>query len=372
MEKTNFDARLLTPLANGLPATVPFVGPEAQERSAGKPFKARLGANENVFGAAPTVLRTLRENAHLIWQYADPESADLRAAIAAHHNVKAENVVVDCGIDTLLGVLVRLTVGQGDPVVTSLGAYPTFNFHVNGFGGQTHQVPYRDDFEDTDTLICKAREVGAKLIYLANPDNPMGTAHKAEVIQEMILNLPPDTMLVLDEAYVELAQDDCIAPLDMDNPRVIRMRTFSKAYGMAGARVGYALGHPDMIRAFEKVRNHFGMNKLSQMAALAAINDQAYLHKVVDQIKQARIRIGAIGAAHGLLAIPSSTNFVTLDCGRDGNYARAVLAGLVAQGVFVRMPFVSPQDRCIRVSAGRDADLDLFEQALPAALAAAG
>ncbi len=157
----------------------------------------------------------------------------------------------------------------------------------------------------------------------------------------------------------------------VEDPRVIRMRTFSKGYGMAGARVGYAIGAAGLISAFDKVRNHFGMGRVSQVGALAALADQPYLQQVRNRIAKARAQISAIAAQNGLTALPSATNFVTIDCGRDGDFARTVLQGLIARGIFVRMPFVAPQDRCIRVSLGQAEAMTAFGKALPLALAAA-
>lgn len=300
--------------------------------------------------------------------YGDPESHDLRHALAAHHGVPAEAIVVGEGIDALLGYLVRLYVAQGDRVVTSDGAYPTFNYHVAGFGGVLDKVPYRDDAEDLPALLVCAAEVDAKLVYFANPDNPMGSWMTGDAVAAAFDDIPEGTLLVLDEAYVELAPDGTAPAMCVERPDVIRMRTFSKGYGMAGARVGYAIGHPDVIAAFNKVRNHFGMCRISQAGALAALGDAAYLAEVRDKVGVARARIGEIAAASGLAVLPSATNFVAIDCGRDGDFARAVLAGLVARGVFVRMPFVAPQDRCIRVSCGPEASLAPLAEHLPAAL----
>ncbi len=361
----------LTALAQSLPASVPFVGPEAQERQMGHPFKARLGANESAFGPSPNAIAAMQKAASEAWMYGDPESYDLRHALATHHQTHLDNIMVGEGIDALLGLLVRLYVGAGDAVVTSAGAYPTFNYHVAGFGGILHTVPYKDDHEDPDALIAKAAEVSAKLVYIANPDNPMGSWHRADVMQDMINHLPEGCMLVLDEAYIDLAPAGTAPALDTNTANVIRMRTFSKAYGMAGGRVGYAIGSADVISGFNKVRNHFGMCRISQEGALAALQDTAWLAHIQNEVDTARQRIGAIAQANGLTPLPSAANFVTIDCGRDGAFARAVLAALVADGIFVRMPFVAPQDRCIRVSCGTAPQLDAFEHALPGALAKA-
>ncbi len=360
-----------TPLALSLPATVPFVGPEAQERARHRPFAARLGANESLFGPSPLAVEAMARAARDVWMYGDPENHDLRAALAEAHGVTPAHVVVGEGIDGLLGYLVRLLVGAGDAVVTSDGAYTTFNFHVAGFGGVLHKVPYRGDHEDPMALVAKAAEVGAKLIYLANPDNPMGSHHPGHVVAQMIEALPEGTLLALDEAYVELAPEGTEAVIASDDPRVIRFRTFSKAYGMAGLRVGYAVAAPGLIAAFDKVRNHFGMGRIAQAGALAALADHRWLVDLREKVAVARAGLALVAAENGLRPLPSATNFVALDCRADGAFARRVLAELVARDVFVRMPGVAPLDRCIRVSLGDAAALEVFAAALPGALAAA-
>lgn len=356
----------LTRLAQELPASVPFVGPETQERVLGQRFNARLGANENVFGPSPSAVRAMAETPQ--WMYGDPENHDLRRALARHLRVTPDMIMVGEGIDGLLAYLVRLFVDPGDSVVTSDGAYPTFNYHVTGYGGILHKVPYKSDAEDPSALFAKAEEVGAKLVYIANPDNPMGSAHKGEDLVAAMDALPDDTLLVLDEAYIEFARDELQLPLPFDDPRVIRLRTFSKAYGLAGARVGYAIGAPELVLAFNKVRNHFGMNRAAQEGALAALADQTWLRSILARITSSRLRIAKIARECGLRPLPSATNFVAIDCGHDGAFAKHVLDGLVAEGVFVRMPLVAPQNRCIRVSCGTPADLDVLAEILPMAL----
>jgi histidinol-phosphate aminotransferase len=365
-------SRFLTAHAAALPSTVPFTGPEALERRSGLPFRARLGANESLFGPSPKAVAAMQTASGETWMYGDPENHDLKQALAAHHGVTSAHIAVGPGIDGLLGLICRLTLDAGTPVVTSLGAYPTFNFHVQGFGGVLTRVPYRGDHEDPDALVAAAQSTGARLIYLANPDNPMGSHHSARVIKDMVANLPHHTLLILDEAYADLAPEGTVPTIPADHPQVIRMRTFSKGYGMAGARVGYALTNPDLALAFDKVRDHFGIGRVSQAGALAALADQDWLKGVQERTVAARARLSAIAFANGLRPLPSATNFVTIDCGRDGDHARRVLAELGKRGVFIRMPGVFPLDRCIRISLGDDQALDSLEETLPLALKAAG
>ncbi len=359
-----------TPLIASLPATIPFVGPEAIERQRGLEVKARIGANESGFGPAPSVIQKIRDNADGVWTYGDPENHDLRHALAAHLKCGADNLAIGEGIDGLLGLIVRMIIEPGMPVVTSHGAYPTFNYHVAGHGGRLVTVPYRNDHEDLDALLEAVKREDAPLVYFANPDNPMGTWHKADDVVAFARALPETTLLILDEAYCETGPGEALPAVErlIDMPNVIRTRTFSKAYGLAGMRVAYAISTPGTANAFNKIRNHFGVNKLASIAALQALKDQQYLVEVTEKIHQSVARIAHIARQNGLQPIPTATNFVAIDCGRDGVHSRAIVDGLMKHGVFIRMPGVEPLNRCIRVSAGVEKDMDLFEAVLPEVL----
>lgn len=354
----------LTPLAQSLPATVPFVGPETLARRRGRPFRARIGANESVFGPSPRAVEAMAREAAESWKYCDPENYELKVAFADHVGVKPENIIAGEGIDALLGYIVRLFVDKGDAVVTSDGAYPTFAYHAVGFGGNLIRVPYRDDREDGEALIAAAKRENAALVYLANPDNPMGTWSDGASLQSLFADLPPDTMFCLDEAYIDYAPEGTAPPIDVSNPQVVRFRTFSKIYGMAGLRVGYAIAHEDVVAACEKVRNHFGINRVAQAGSIAAIADQDHVRWVGQETDKSKVRIAEIAAGFGLTTLPSATSFVAMDCGQDGAFAKQVLDGLLERDIFIRMPAVAPLNRCIRVSAGSLEDLDLFAAAL--------
>ena len=357
-----------TSLVNNLPSSVPFVGPETQERERKLLFEARLGANENMFGPSPKALSALKKYSNEQWMYGDPTSFELRCALAEKHKISTENIVVGEGIDGLLGYLVRLIIEKGDNVVTTDGAYPTFNYHVEGFGGNLHKVPFCNDTEDLQKLLDKVRETSAKILYVSNPNNPMGTINKPSDVQTLIQNLPETTLLCLDEAYIDFVDDNFVPKISLDTKNVIRMRTFSKAYGMAGLRVGYAIGEKDLILNFEKIRNHFGMSRISQVGALAALKDYDFISDVINKVKLSRNRIADIANNNNCKFIPSFTNFVAIDCLKDSKFAKKVLENLINKGVFVRMPYSYSQNRCIRVTVRLDKDIDLFEKYFPIAL----
>ncbi|MDC9825986.1 pyridoxal phosphate-dependent aminotransferase [Devosia sp. ZB163] len=359
---------ILTPLAQSLPSTVPFTGPEALERRTGVRFRARVGANESGFGPSPRVIETIAAAAGDVWMYGDPEVHDLRQALGAHLGIPAANIAIGEGIDGLHCLIARLITEPGDVAVTSLGAYPTFNYHVAGFGGRVVAVPYSRNHEDLAGLADAARRERAKVIYLSNPDNPMGTWWSGSELERFVADVPEETLILLDEAYCETAPAGTLPPLDIARPNLIRTRTFSKAYGLAGMRVGYAIGEATFIRAFDKVRNHFGVTRLGQAAAIAALADQDWLSDVVARVAAGRERLYAIAQRSGLASVPSATNFVAVDCGRDGDYAMRVLKALEARGVFVRKPMAPGLDRHIRITIGRPEEMDVVAEELPAAL----
>ena len=369
--KSSASSPSMSLLVEALPSTVPFTGPETIERLQNKAFTARLGANENGFGPSPAAKDAMQQAIDSVWKYGDPDNFELRSALAKHHNLHIDNIAAGAGVDALLGLTVRMFLNPGDIVINSLGGYPTFNYHVAGFGGKLVTVPYKNDHSDPEALARAAAEHNAKIVYLANPDNPMGTWHHADVIEKFIQMVPEDTLIILDEAYCDMAPANSIPSFDVTRKNIIRMRTFSKAYGLAGIRCGYAIAHPDIIRSFDKIRDHFAVSIIAQAAATAALHDQEYLAEILEKISQSRNFIYKTALENGLMPITSATNFVTIDCGKDDIYAEKVMNALLQQGIFVRKPMVENLNRCIRVSTGPVPEMELFAKALPAAIAIA-
>ncbi|HLZ64779.1 MAG TPA: aminotransferase class I/II-fold pyridoxal phosphate-dependent enzyme [Aliidongia sp.] len=353
----------LTRIVDGLPASTPFVGPEALERRLGRALGTRLGANESLFGPSARVIDAMRAAALEIHLYGDPEGFELRTALARHHGLGLEHLVLGSGIDELLGLLVRAYLEPGQIAVMSRGGYPTFAYQVAGQGGLIETVPYRDDRNDAEALVETARRVGAKLLYLANPDNPSGSWLSAATQMAMLDRLPADCLLVLDEAYAEFAPADAIPEVAPEDPRVVRLRTFSKAHGLAGMRVGYAFGAPETIRPMDRIRNQFGVGRMAQAAALAALADQEHVASVVAAVAAGRAEYAALATELGFTALPSATNFVTIDVGGNA-CAKTMLSSLLErEGVFIRMPGAAPLDRCIRVTVGRPKERTVFAAA---------
>jgi histidinol-phosphate aminotransferase len=341
-----------TSIVASLPSAIPFVGPESIERKTGARFEARVGSNESAFGVSPVATAAMKEAiADLAW-YNDPENYDLREALARHHGVTSSEIAIAAGIDDLLGLAVRAFIDRGESAVASLGAYPTFIYHVNGFGCRFSSAPYRDGKNDLDALSELAQAPDVRIVYLSNPDNPTGTWYSTSDITGLADTLPEHCVFILDEAYTEFAPEEATPPIHPIHPRVIRMRTFSKAHGLAGARVGYAICSSEIATGFDKIRLHFGVNRIAQVGATASLSDPEFITSVVSQVAEGRDEYVRVGEELGLPVLPSATNFVTFDAGTVERADR-IVDHLIDHRVFVRKPRVAPLDRYFRVTVGR-------------------
>ena len=356
-----------TPQVDAVPASTPFVAPEALARRVGRESLVRLGANESAFGPSPRAIAAMQAALpHTSW-YGDPESRDLREALAERHGCAFENIVVGSGIDDLLGLCVRAFLAPGETALATRGTYPTFTYHVIGYGGRLATVDARADGSvDIDALIESAGAIQPKIVYLANPDNPSGTLVGAVAVDRLRAALPAGTLFVLDEAYVDFVGTmPIVAETIVEN--TIRMRTFSKAYGLAGARIAYALATPAIVATFEKIRLHFGVNRTAQIGALAALADRAYTVGVAEEVARGRADYVELGKRLGLPTLASFTNFVCFRLASRA-HAEAMVGALLQRGIFVRKPGAPPIDDCIRVTVGTSAERAAFAAAFAEAL----
>ncbi|SMO94409.1 aminotransferase class I/II-fold pyridoxal phosphate-dependent enzyme [Melghirimyces algeriensis] len=350
-------------IVSHLPATVPFTAPETLERQTGIKIHLRLGANESTYGISPKAYKAMQEcitESHL---YGDSTHYDLRKELATLHRIKMEEISVGGGIDELLGWIARVYLNPGDSVTTSLGGYPTFNYHVKGFGGILHEVPYRNGKNDLEGLLQTAVKTKSRILYLANPDNPTGTWFTKDELKDFRSQIPEDCLLVLDEAYIEFAPDEAVLPVDPADPGIIRTRTFSKAHGLAGARIGYAITHREIVQSFDKIRNHFGVNRMAQAGALASLKDPDFLQQVVKHVAKGRQEYAKLAEELGFSAYPSATNFVAIDVG-SAERATSIREALWEQGVFIRVPNVPPLNHCLRISVGTPKEQNLLAHIL--------
>ena len=354
-----------TPAVQAIPAMTPFIGPEQLMRETGQRELVRLGANESAFGPSPKAIAAMSgELGRLAW-YGDPESLDLRDALAEKHRCRCEQTVVGSGIDDLMGLAVRAFVSPGGAALSTRGTYPTFDYHVIGYGGRPVYASYRDDgTPDVDELLAVARREAPSIVYLANPDNPSGRFIGRDEIERFYDALPHDSLVLLDEAYADFVDESELLPPVYED-RLIRLRTFSKAYGMAGARIGYALASERNVNTLAKIRLHYGINRNAQVGALASLADEAFREFVVDQTARAREDYYRLAHELGRNYIESRTNFVCIGF-QTTQRATRVMDELLARGVWIRKPGAPPLDSYIRVSAGTEPMRRAFEAALRA------
>jgi histidinol-phosphate aminotransferase len=351
-----------------IPATVPFVGPEQLMRETGRSELLRLGANESAFGPSPKAVAAMTNELPRLNWYGDPESLDLRDALAAKHRCSPNQITIGSGIDDVMGLAVRAFVAPGAAALTTRGTYPTFNYHVIGYGGRLLYANYRNDGTlDLDGMLEIAQRERPAIVYLANPDNPSGSFASGAAIARFLAELPHDSLFLLDEAYADFVDEADLLPPAFED-RIIRMRTFSKAYGMAGARIGYGLASETNVRTFQKIRLHYGINRNAQIGALASLQDEAFREYVVRETARARNEYYALARDLGLGYVESCTNFVCIDL-EKAERATAVMNDLLKRGVWIRKPGAPPLDRCVRVSAGTAEMRSAFADAFRAVLA---
>lgn len=335
---------------------------------------ARLGSNENPYGASPAVRSALADLADQVWTYPDPSCTALKAAIAARLDVDAACVMVGNGSENLLEVLSLAFLEPGDRVVTQT---PSFGLHViypQMMGAVVETIGLDEQLGYAVDRWLEAAASAPKMLILCNPSNPVGCRYDAEAFARIVAAAHPETLLVIDEAYYEYAVlepgfPDALAVLrDFPGSWVV-LRTFSKAWGLAGLRVGYGIASDAALAGIgERVRTPFNINQAAQTAALAAWNDPGHMQRAVaDTVRERERLAAALRAARlpGLRIAPSAANFLWLDLGRP---SAPVHEALLQHGLITKAWKDPGFETCLRVSVGRPDENDAFASALVALL----
>lgn len=330
----------------------------------------KLASNENPFGASPAVAASLADGLGSVALYPDPHCTALRTAIAGRLAVAPDRLVFGNGSEDLVGILCRAFLDPGDRVVLSS---PTFSIYADFaavMGAAVVDVPRRADFGLDVPAVRRALVPETRLLFLCNPNNPSGTMIPRADFEAIGRAAGPGTVIVADEAYYEYARPeadypDSLAALPGVAAPWLVLRTFSKAYGLAGLRIGYGIASsPEVARQIDMVRTAFNVNRLAQAAALAAWGDTAHVEKTVAHNSIERARVAASLRRAGLAPSASAANFLFVDVGRN---AREVAERLLAEGVIVKA-WAGAFASFIRVSIGTAAENDRFLAALDRAL----
>ena len=356
--------------ARDLPAYNAGLSSDAVRQRYGVDTIARLGSNENPFGPSPAVRIALRDMAAAIGQYPDANSTALRTAIAARTGVEPADIVVGNGSENLLELLCLAFLSPGDRVVTLLPSFGLHEIFPRMMGAQVDMVPVTDSMEFDIEAWCAALGGGARpprMAILSNPSNPVGCMLDADAFDRVVRAAPPETLLVIDEAYYEYARltpgfPDALTRLRAQERPWIVLRTFSKAWGLAGLRVGYGLAsHAELVRMLDRVRTPFNVNLAAQRAALAAWGDADHMEKAVQETVAQREILRMQLRDLGVAVAPSAANFLFVDLRRaNGPVAEALLA----RGIIVKPWKEAGYEHFIRVSVGAAADNRLFVAAL--------
>jgi histidinol-phosphate aminotransferase len=326
--KIHHDIATLVPYVPGKPI-------EELERELGIPRAIKLASNENPLGPSPKALAVLSEVGPLLHRYPDGGAHRLRAALADRFKLTPDHVVLGNGSDEILGLLARAFLSPGDHAVMGETTFVIYKMEVTAAHGVPVIVPLKSWRHDL-AAMADAITPTTRLVFICNPNNPTGTMVTAQEVEAFMARLPPDTIVVFDEAYYEYVRDqrfpDTLAYVRA-NRNAIVLRTFSKIYGLAGLRIGYGLTTPEIAGYLNRVRPPFNANSMAQRASLAALDDDDHVarSRALNQAEMAAVRDGL--AALGLDPLPSETNFVFFDVRRDG---RQIFEALLRLGVIVR------------------------------------
>ena len=315
----------------------------------------KLASNENPYPPVPGVVAAIAAAAGDVNRYGDHRAADLRAAIAGWLDVDVDRVAAGCGSVGLLQQLLLAYVDPGDEVVYPWPSFEAYPIDVQLTGGVEVTVPLVDHTFDLDAVAAAVTD-RTKLVLLANPNNPTGTAVHVDQLRRLVEQVPDDVLVVVDEAYREFVTADLgdpISDLQPDHPNVVVLRTFSKAFGLAALRTGYAVADPDVVIELDKVLIAFAVNHLAQVASLAAIAARDEVQAVVDLITAERDRVVASLRSDGWDLPDAHANFVYLPL---GSRTDVVFPEMERRGVVVR-PFPGVG---MRVTIGTPAQNDRF------------
>jgi histidinol-phosphate aminotransferase len=319
----------------------------------------RLASNENPLGPSPRAVAAARAALEGVHRYPDPRAGELRAAIARHHGLAADRVLVGNGSDEVLHLLAGVFLDRGRRAVVAGPPYGLHRIVARWAGAEVVEVPLRDFRHDLEAMVAASRP--GDWIVVTNPHNPTGTAVSPTALRDLVLALPPGRLLLVDEAYVHFLDPEWqpnLVELLSRQPALVICRTFSKAYGLAGLRIGYALADPAIVELVERVRPPFNVGSAAQAAAAAALEDEGHVARSVALVREGRQRLLADCRRLGLEAIPSQANFVLV---RDevGWASR-----LAEEGIFVRPGSTLGIPGWARVTVGTSEEMDRLVAAL--------
>ena len=324
----------------------------------------KLASNENPLGASPLAIRAMIDSMKNIHRYPDSSGYELRKKLANKFNIKQNNVVLGAGSEGIMSTIMRTFLLNDDELISAKNSFIGFRVLANASGRKVMWVPMKKYRYDLEKMVEQITEY-TKIIYIANPDNPMGTYVTEKEFDEFYSYVPDRVLIILDEAYFEFAHDKLDYPDSMkyryDN--VITLRSFSKAYGLGGVRIGYGFAHSDLISNLLKVKVPFEPSTLGQIAGLAAISDTDFLKKTIKLNKNGMNFLSNQLDTLGVKHIKSAANFITTVWDSE-SMAKELTITLLNMGVIVRHLDTFGWPNCIRISIGLEKENEQFISSL--------
>ena len=344
---------------------------EEVKRELGLTRVIKLASNENPLGPSPKAVAAVKAAAENIHLYPDASAHTLREALSKHYDLPMPQIVVGNGSDEIIHMLGQILLGLPiDEVIVPNPSFVRYDAAASLADCQLVKVPVTSEMQIDLNAIAKAVTENTKIIFIANPNNPTGTIVSVDELDTFLGSIPSTVVIVLDEAYFEFADGTLGFPNSLDyvrkHPNVVGMRTFSKTYGLAGIRVGYAFVSEPMSDAFDRAREPFNVNCLAQVAAVAALSDSNHLQQTVELNKRGLQRMHQAFLDLGANPYKSYANFIMADLGRP---ARPVFQALLERGIVTRSGDVLGLPNCLRVSVGTDEEVGIFIEELTNILA---
>lgn len=336
---------------------------EEVKRELGLTDVVKLASNENALGPAPRAMEAMREAIAHVHHYPDGSCHDLRAALAAHLGLPGDHLIFGNGSDDIIHLLGVTFLTPGDEVIQADVTFTRYEAAAILNGAGCHKVPVRDWTHDLEAMADRFN-ARTRLIFIANPNNPTGTMVTAKEVRAFLRRVPERALVVFDEAYYEyVSRDDYPDSLEYvrEGRNVIVLRTFSKAYGLAGLRIGYGIAPPEIIHYLDQVREPFNVSLMAQAAGAAALEDVEHVRRTREMNAAGRKRFYEAFDAFGLAYAPTEANFVWVDVGRD---SRAVFQALLQRGVIVRTGDIFGAETFLRVTIGTARETEKFLGAL--------
>ena len=336
------------------------------KRELGLDRVVKLASNENPLGPSPKAVEAVREAAAKMHVYPDGAAHALRTALSDKFGIDRKGILVGNGSDELIHLLGLVLLEEGDEMMMGDPSFSRYDAAAHLSVAKLVKVPLDADYRHDLPAMARAVTDRTRLVWVANPNNPTGTIVRKPEVDRFLDDVPENVVVVLDEAYYEFAADQPDFPDSLDyikagRTNVVGLRTFSKAYGLAGIRVGYGFAPLAIADAIERAREPFDVNSLAQVAAVAALGDDEHITNTVETNRRGLKTLAGVFAEVGARPLESFANFVYADLGRP---ARPVFDALLRRGVITRPGDVLGNPTCLRVSVGTEVEMEIFVKEL--------